>query len=328
MTLPEFDILQPKTLKAACRLLAQEGDNAKIIAGGTEILPALKNRLKALRFLVDLSAIPGLQRLTYSQRDGLRIGAMVTLHRLATAPIVKERYPVLAQAALAIGSRQLQAMGTVAGNLCQDNLCIFYNRPPSMRQGLAPCWKLGGETCHVVHGSKQCWATYCGDLAPALLTLGARVVIADPAGQVTVPLSQIYSDDASKPIALKAGQVITEIQVPTPSPGSAGLYLKLRQRQAIDYPLVGVAVHLNTQDGLCQELAIGLTAVGKSPLTVQETELVKGRPLGEEEIGLLADAAWRQAHPLNNIVEVSPAYRREMVRVYVKRALRQLIVQA
>ncbi len=323
MSLPNFDYTEPKTLRQACRVLKEQGDAAMIIAGGTDLLQSLKNRLKAPRTLVDMRSVPRLDQISYSKKTGLEIGALVTLRQLASDAIVKEKYPLLAQAALTVGSTQLQAMGTIGGNLCQDTMCVFYNRSPMGRLTLDPCLKLGGKVCHPVKGSQICWATYCGDMAAVLLALDAEIVIADAKGKKTIPLLKLFTGDGKKPNALKRGQIVSEIRVPPLAPQSGGAYLKLRQRKTIDYPLLGVAFHFTMDDGICKRAKLALTGVARAPLLIGEAKRLVGKKFGAAEIAALADAAFKQAHPLNNIVGLPPAYRKEMVKVYVRHAVQQ-----
>ncbi|MGE5265453.1 MAG: FAD binding domain-containing protein [Acidobacteriota bacterium] len=328
MKLPRFDLSEPKSLKSASRLLAERGDRAMVIAGGTDLMQSLKDRLKSPELLVDLGNLPHLDRIEYSTRRGLKIGALVTIRQLARDPLIRSKYPMLSQSASGVGSPQLQAMGTVGGNLCQDSLCLYYNRSPMMRLPLEPCLKLDGKLCNAVSGSLECWAVYSGDLAPVLMALDATVTIADSVGKYTMPLSEFYSGDGKRPNRLKAGQILTEISVPSPLPGSGGVYLKMRQRQTVDYPLLGVAVHLVLADGYCRELRLALTAVDRAPLLIREAEEVKGKRIGAEEIERLAQAAFRSARPLNNVIELTPKYRRQMVKVYVRSAIARALEQA
>lgn len=323
MRLPKFKLLEPKTLRQASRLLREQGDQAIVIAGGTDLLQSLKNRLKSPGVLVDLNGIPCLDQISFSKKAGLRIGALVTLRQLANDPITRARYPVLAQAARQVGSPQLQAMGTVGGNLSQDNLCIYYNRSPMMRLTLAPCLKLGGDICHAVSGSDKCWAVYSGDLAPVLLTLRASLVVCGPEGTRTIRLDELYSHDGKQPNTLAPGQILKEIRVPLPSQNAANVYLKMRLRQTIDYPLLGVALRLELENGsrVCRDVALALTGVDKAPLLIQDTDRLKGTVVDSEFIAALAANAHRQAHPLGNVVEVTPKYRRDMIDIYVKQAV-------
>lgn len=324
MSLPQFEFAEPKTLRRACQLL--EDDRAMAIAGGTDLLQSLKNRLKSPRVLVDLRNIPRLNQISFSNKTGLMIGALVSLRQLANSTVVQEKYPMLAKAASQVGSPQLQAMGTVGGNLCQDTMCLFYNRPPMTRQMLEPCLKLGGRVCHPVPGSNKCWAVYSGDLAPVLIALGAKVVIANAQGTKTIPLRKFFSDDGLKPNVLKRGQILTEIHLSPPAPRSGGVYLKLRVRQTIDYPLLGVAVSVRMDDRqICTDATLALTGVDMAPLVIPEAEQLKGKKIDDDAIAQLAQAAYKRAHPLNNVSELPPAYRKEMVKVYVRQAVREAV---
>lgn len=330
MKLLPFDYVEPRTLRYACRLLERHRGQAVIIAGGSDLLQSLKHRLQAPRMLVDLGRISRLGDIAYSKSKGLEIGARVTLRHLARDPVVRSNYPVLVQAASTVGTAQLQAMGTVGGNLCQNSLCLYYNRPPMMRLSLAPCHKLGGDLCHAVAGSKECWAVYSGDLAPALLALGARVVVASPTGNRTLALGDLYSGDGNKPNVLKPGQILTHILLPPPLPHARTVYLKLRVRKTIDYPLLGVALYLAFErDGrVCRHARLALTGVDRAPLLIPETTELKGKPIGAAEIVKIAQAAHRRAHPLGNVSELPPKYRRDMIDVYVRKAFEQAMRKA
>ncbi len=325
MKIPEFEYSEPKSIKKASQILRERGEKAYAMAGGTDLIPALKKRLKVPEVIVDLTTIPHLDRITYSGTAGLILGALVSLRQLAAHPLVREEYPALAQAAGEVGTAQLQAMGTVGGNLCQNSLCFYYSG--SLMEA---CFKRGGEVCHAVPRSKGCWASYCGDLAPALLVLGAKVKIVDLSGEKVIPLRTLYSGDGKKPNKLKPGQILTEIQVPPPAPYSGSAYLKLRMRKAIDYPLLGVATCLTMamEGKVCKEVVLGLTAVERAPLLIVESGKIKGKPLTHDVVEALAQSAYQQAHPLNNLCELTPQYRKEMVKVYVASALPQALQHA
>jgi len=327
MKLPQFEYLEPKSIGKACQVLKEQGGKALAIAGGTDLLMALKNWLKTPEMLVDLKGIPRLNQMIYSNKNGLEIGPLVSLRHLANNTIIRNKYPILSQAASEVGTPQLQSMGTIGGNLCQDNLCVYYNRSPMSRQMFDPCHKLGGNVCHAVKGSKTCWATFCGDMAPALLVLRAKVKIRDSNGESIIPLSEFYSGDGKKPNILKPGEIISEIRVPPLPSYSGGSYFKLRLRKAIDYPLLGVALNLTMEnkEGICKDVALALTGVERAPLWIKEVDRLKGKKLVEEIIEELAEAAHKQAHPLNNICELTPAYRKDMVKVYVERAFHQAL---
>ena len=325
MKLPEFEYVEPKSIKKACQLLKEKGNKAQAIAGGTDLMMALKNRLKVPEMLVDLRGLPHLNRISYSEKEGLKVGTLVSLRQLAASSVVKEKYPILSRAALDVGTPQLQAMGTIGGNLCQDSLCLFYNRSPMLRQMLEPCHKLGGDVCHAVSRSKTCWATFCGDIAPVLLVYQAKVKIVDPKGEKIIPLKKFYSGDGKKPNVLKPGQILKEIQLPPPSPFSGGAYLKFRLRKTMDYPLLGVALNLTMESNAktCKHAELALTAVERAPILIEEADELKDKKLTDAVIEKLAKAAFEHAHPLNNICELTPQYRKDLVKDYVKLAVQE-----
>ena len=327
MKLPKFDYVVPDSIQECSKYMAEQNGKALAFAGGTDLLMALKNRLKNPAMLVDLSGIPALNQIRYSDSDGLKVGAMVTLRQLSKDPVVKEKFPILAQATLAVGDAQLQAMGTVGGNLCQDSCCLYFNRAPMWRQSLDTCHKLGGTACHAVKGSKTCWATYCGDLAPALIALRARVKISGTDGEKCIPLTELYSGDGAKPHTLAPDQVLTEIELPPLRPASGGIYLKMRVRKTIDYPLLGVAVYvtLGDDDDKFEEITVALTGVEKAPICIDGAEAIKENDSPQKIVDSIAESAYQRAHPINNTYGYTPKYRREMVRTYIKSAFQQSV---
>lgn len=339
MKLPQFEYFEPRSIRKACQLLKEKGEKAQAIAGGTDLMVALKNRLKKPEILVDLRGLSRLNRISYSDREGLKVGALVSLRQLAGRVVVQEKYPILSRAASDVGTPQLQAMGTVGGNLCQDNLCLYYNRSPMLRQMLEPCHKLGGDICHALSRSKICWATYSGDIAPVLLVYQASIKIVDLKGEKIIPLNKFYSGDGKKPNILKPGQIVTEIHVPPPSPSSGGTYLKFRLRKTMDYPLLGVAVNLTidstgdssggSSGGSCGQIfkhvKLALTAVERAPVLIEEAVELKGKKMSDAVIEKLAGAAYKHAHPLNNVCELTPQYRKDLVKVYVRLAVQEAL---
>ncbi len=330
MKLPKFQFIAPRSVKEASSLLKEHGEKAAAIAGGSDLLVNLKNRLKSPEYLIDLKAIPRIDQVTFSKAEGLTIGAMATLRDLIENPTVRDNYPMLVQAAEAVGTPQLQYMGTVAGNLCLDNRCYYYNQSPLWHAGRDACWKLDGKVCYVVKGSKTCWATYCGDTAPALLALGAKIKVSDPVRARTMSLQELYSGDGKKPNTLKAGQFITEITVPPPAPRSGGAYMKLRRRQAIDFPLLGVAVaiQLDGKGDTCQEASIALTAAERQPIVIEEASKLKGKSISDGALAEVLEAAHNKAHPVDNLLGLPPSYRKQMVKIYLGRAIQQALQAA
>jgi 4-hydroxybenzoyl-CoA reductase subunit beta len=321
MQLPKFEHLEPESLAEAVAMLAEHAGQAKPIAGGTELLVSMKQRLVAPDYLVNLKGIAELDFIA-EEDGGLRVGALTRLADVIRSPVVQERWPVLAQAAAAVGAPPLQQMGTVGGNLCLNTRCFYFNQSSSWRKIRGACYKTGGDTCHVVKDGKRCLATYQGDVAPVLVALGATVRIAANEGERVVPLGDLYTGKGKRPVALEAGEVLVEVRVPGADPRTSGDYQKLRYRGAMDFPLVGVAAVLSKDgSGVCTAASVVLTGVGRGPVSVEEaSQILQGQEITEQVAARAAEAAYEAAHPVNNVGS-DAAYRRKMVRVLTRRAI-------
>ena len=324
MKMPSFDYQRPQTIEHACALLREGGSEAHPIAGGTELVLAIRNRQRKTRLLVDLGGIAGLGEIRFARDTGLRIGAMVTLRQLAEHDDVRRHYPLLAQAASSAGSPQIQSMGTVGGNLCQDTCCQYFNRSCEARRTFEPCHKLGGHVCYVVPGSPECWATYAGDLAPALMALDATLSIASPGGERRLPVGDLFSGDGARPHTLREGEIVSAIDVPPAAAMTGQTYAKLRQRGTLDYGMLAVAARVALDESRdCRALRVVLTGVDRKPLEVRKAAEVHGGRITTDAIRDVADAARKHAQPMKNACELPPSYRREMVNVFVESAITQ-----
>ena len=318
MRLPRFEHLQPESLEEALDLLSKHGEEAKVIAGGTDLLVSMKHRLLIPKYLLDLKGL-GLDFIEEDQ-EGLRIGALTRL-TIVKSPLVREKFAILSQAASCVSAPPLQNMGTLGGNLCQNTRCFFYNQSQFWRQARPLCFKTGGEMCHVVKGGDHCYSVYQGDLAPVLIALEARVKLAKKGGERVIPLLDLYTGKGEEPIALEAGEILTKVEIPAPAVSWGGDYQKLRYRGAMDFPLIGVAAALTRNGEGCARAKVVLTAVASAPVVVEEAgKLLEGQKLDEKAIAKAAEAAYQVAHPVANVGS-TPRYRRKMVRVMTKRAI-------
>ena len=187
--LPEFTVLNPATLDEAIAARAAH-PGSKPLGGGTDLVVNIRRGIVAPPVLIDMNRVPELHAIK-ADATSLEIGASVTLTQLAEHPAVIKHYPVLAQAAAHIAGPTHRNMGTVGGNLCLDTRCIFYNQSEWWRDANNHCLKTTGSMCHVAPKSRGvCFATFSGDLAPALLTLGAEIDIAGPNGRRTMPIEK------------------------------------------------------------------------------------------------------------------------------------------
>ncbi|MBI3667425.1 MAG: FAD binding domain-containing protein [Acidobacteria bacterium] len=322
MSLPEFQVLRPRTLEEALELLDRRRGAIQVIAGGTDLVPSLKQKLFAPRYLLDLKSLGELRYIRNGA--GLEIGALTTVSEVAGSAEVRRHFPVLAEAAHVIASPVLRTMGTLGGNLCLDTRCLWYNQSQFWRQSCGFCLKKDGTACHVAPGGDRCWAVFSGDTAPALLALGAEIEIVSPRGARRLPLEQFYTGDGMARMKLAGDEILTRIFVPAESSGMRGAYLKFRLRGSIDYPLAGVAVALSiSPDGMCLGGRVAVTALNPAPLVVQGSqEALHNARLSDELLETLAQLAGRSIKPLTTSAS-TPEYRRDIARVFVKRAVRQ-----
>jgi len=319
MRLPKFEHFQPESLEEALDLLSEHGEEANVMAGGTDLLVSMKHRLLTPKYLLNLKGL-GLDFIEEG-KEGLRIGALTRLVDIIKSPLVRERFPVLAQSAGYVSAPPLQNMGTLGGNLCLNTRCFFYNQSQFWRQARPLCFKTGGEMCHVVKGGDHCYSVYQGDLAPVLIALEAKVKLAKKGSEWVVPLLDLYTGKGEKPIVLEAGEILTEVEIPAPAAPWGGDYQKLRYRGAMDFPLVGVAAVLTWNGGSCARAKVVLTAVASAPVVVEEAgRLLEGQKPDGEVIARAAEAAYEVTHPVANVGS-TPLYRRKMVRVMTERAI-------
>lgn len=322
--LPDFEIIHPAAVSEAVEALQSFGAAAQVIAGGTDLVPSLRQGLFAPQVLIDLKSIRELDDLTWNPSTGLSIGALARISRLAKSADVAAHFPVLHQAAQVVASPQIRNMGTVGGNLCLDTRCLYYNQSEFWRCSIGGCLKKDGVVCHVAPGGDTCWAAFSGDLAPALLTLEASIELCGPCGSRTLPLSDFYCDDGVGRNHRAPDEILTRVLIPARSAGWKGAYRKLRIRQSIDYPLAGVAAVMQlNEDGSCRDSRVALTAVNPSPRLVPAAQQLRGMPYTREAIEAIAYQAIRTAKPLRTSAS-SMTYRRHMIRVFVRRALNEL----
>jgi carbon-monoxide dehydrogenase medium subunit len=280
--LPMFDYLSPQTMDEALSLLSRYKGRARLIAGGTDLVPKLKRRaIKAPDYVIDLKGIQGLDYVKYGEISGLSIGALATIHGIETSTIVREKYNILFQAMESMASPQVRHRGTVAGNIC--------NAVPS------------------------------ADAAPALLALEAKVKLLSRRGERIINIGDFFTGPSET--VLSNDEILTEIQIPNLPRGARGKYLKLSPRQAMDLAVVGVAALLIPEDGICRDIRIALGAVSPTPMRVKAAEeILRGKKLDIDLIDKAAGACAAGCLPISDH-RASAEYRMEMVKVLAKQAI-------
>ncbi len=324
MSLPQFKLVRPRSVEEAVEFLGAHGSSAstvQILAGGTDFIPSMRQKLFEPQYVLDLSGITAVRGILPQPDGSVEIGALATLRAIERSSFLQQHYPVLTEAAATVASPVLRNMGTIGGNICLDTRCLWYNQSLTWRKGCGFCIKKDGDLCHVAPGGTKCWAVFSGDTPPALLCLNAEIEIANSAGIRHVPLRDFYTGLGDNYRKLQPNELVTRIFLPASAADYQGVYRKLRVRGSIDYPLAGVAVVMKRSNGHVADARIGITAVNPAPLLVKgASELLAGKAVDEALAEAVGDLAAKTAKPLTTSA-LTPEYRREMIRVFTKRAV-------
>lgn len=323
MTLADFHLTRPATVADAVAACCQN-PGSRYVSGGTDLLVNMRRGISNPRLLIDLSGIDELSAIT-SDAQGVTIGAGVTIAELTRNAVIAGQYRALAQAAGAIAGPGHRNMATVGGNLCLDTRCIYYNQSEWWRSANAYCLKNRGDTCHVAPQGNRCHAAFSGDLAPALLVLGATVDIAGAKGQRRIPLGELYVEDGKAHLALSPGELVVAVHVPAQAPLSA--YHKVRTRAAIDFPLAGVAVALSVTSKTIGSLRIALTGTNSRPFLLAGTDAFAGQALDDKMLQAIDRAVQKQVQPMRTTL-ASANYRRLTAAALARRLTARLFAEA
>ncbi|MCX7642317.1 MAG: xanthine dehydrogenase family protein subunit M [Armatimonadetes bacterium] len=324
-----FEYVKPTTVAEAIRELGRSWEVAKILAGGTDLLGELKEGIISPQKIVNLKGVANLSYIRFSEKEGLRLGALTTLAEIEAHPLIKQRYTALAEAAKSVATPQIRNIGTIGGNLCQRPRCWYY------RDEHTRCLKKGGHICfayngenkfHAILGGGPCYIVHPSDCAPALIALRASVTITSPRGQRSVPLGEFFvlpSRRLDHETILEPDEIVTEIQVPTPSPNTRSTYLKFRERDSFDFAVVGAAVVMRLRGNLCEDVRIVLSGVAPIPWRSPEAEaILKGKKITPELAEQAAKASVAKAQPL-----AQNAYKIPLVQAIVKQGILKVAAQ-
>jgi len=298
LSLPQFKLRRPRSLEEAIGFLAKHA-SIRVLAGGTDLIPSMRQKLFEPQYVLDIRHIPELRGIRPQPGNGVEIGALTTT----------------------VASPVLRNMGTIGGNICLDTRCLWYNQSLTWRKACGFCIKKDGDLCHVAPGGMKCWAAFSGDTPPALLCLNGEIEIAGPSGVRRMPLQEFYTGAGDNYRKLQPNELLTRIFLLESSADYRGVYRKLRVRGSIDYPLAGVAVALKKSNGHISDARVALTAVNPAPTLVKgAAAALEGKAIDEELAESVGELAAKTAKPLTTSA-LTPEYRREMIRVFTKRAL-------
>jgi len=282
--LPSFEYVQAHTADEVTGLLSEHEEAAKLLMGGTDLIPGLRDGIFHPRVVIDLKQLPGIRDLKYDPRSGLLVGAAVTMNRLAADPDVQAHFPLLAEAAGSVASYQIRNRATLGGNLCN--------------------------------------ASPCADTAPATLALDAQFILKGPVSERTVPASEFFLGPGRT--SLRPGEFMMAIRFPPPLARVAASYQKLGRSKAGDLALVGIAVLGSPDGSVPSGFLfrVGLGSVAPTPIrALQAEDILSTKQPGTATFALAAEAARAAARPITD-VRGTAAYQLEMVRALTLRGLR------
>ena len=326
LRLPRFGVESPRTVDEAVALLQRPG--ARLVAGGTDILPNLKHRLDEPPILVSLAGVEALRSIAVAQ-DAVRIGAGVTLTEVAEHAEVRALFPSLAHAAGIVASPLIRNMGTLGGNVNLDTRCRYVNQTEFWRTAIGGCLKSEGDVCHVVPKGRNCVAAMSSDCVPVLISLGASVVLVGGGGRREVPMVDYYVADGLRHTTRADDEVTTEIVVPRPTGARRCGYAKWTVRKSIDFPLVSVALRFDLDadgvDGVVESAMVVVGVLGSKPRVVTRLDDALGKRLSDPSFaGAVSERARAQCKPLENVPYEAP-YRRAMIKVHTRRAIEAVV---
>ncbi|NIM57701.1 MAG: xanthine dehydrogenase family protein subunit M [Candidatus Aminicenantes bacterium] len=322
----DFKIAEPQTIDQVTSLTIDKKDMYKLMAGGTDLLAEIKDEIIEPEVIVDLKSIPDLSYIK-NENNGVRIGALTSLTRLAEDTLIKNQYPALHEAANSMATPQLRNMGTVGGNLCQRPRCWYYRDPQ------IECRKKGGTSCfasrgknkyHAILGGGLCYIVHPSDLAPPLIALDAEASISSPKKDKTIPLENFYilpKVNVRKENILEPNEVLREIRIPVAKKGEKSTYHKLKERGTWDFAVVSAAVKGTVSGGTFRDIKIVLGGVAPVPWRLTKAEnMIKGKKVTEDLVRKAAREALKEAKPLDE-----NGYKKELAEIVLYRAALSLV---
>jgi xanthine dehydrogenase YagS FAD-binding subunit len=311
----------------AIALMRSYNGNANLMAGGTDLLGKLKDEILPdyPEAVINIKTIAGLNHIEKNE-DGLKIGTLTRLADVGAHPLVKERFPILSQAAEAVATPEIRNMATLGGNLCQDTRCWYYRYPHHVggrimchRKGKGPCQAVKGDNrYHAIFGGKVCFTICPSDTAIALSALDAELEITGQQGVRNVSINEFFTTLGN---ILKPDELLTKIQLPHPPKGAKQAFLKFTLRKPVDFAIVSVGTVATLHNGICKKARIALGAVAPTPLrAIEAEEFIKGKVIDEKIITAAAKAAVKDAKPMR-----MNAYKVEIIKALVQRALLSIL---
>ncbi|MBD3869486.1 MAG: FAD binding domain-containing protein [Acidobacteria bacterium] len=322
LRLPRFRYMAPTQISEAARILASEGADAMLLAGGTDLFPNMKRRQQTPATVVALRDVERMREI--GSGHCLTIGAGITLTEIVQSDLIRSRHAGLWQAAAQVASPQLRNMATVGGNLCLDTRCNYYDQTLEWRKAIDFCMKKDGEVCWVAPGSPKCLAVSSTDTAPALVSLRAKVKLTAADGDRMIRLEDLYANDGIHYLTKDHGEILTLVELDQVDDWKS-TYWKLRRRGSIDFPVLGVAASAKfADDGTVENCRVVLGAVSSAPIRALKADAALiGNRLSDDVIAQAAEAGSKVAKPMDN-TDFTLHWRKKVAARFVTYALREL----
>lgn len=319
MQLPRFEYLRPESLADGLAKLAEYGDDARILSGGSDLLINMKFRLDTPRLVISFNALSELRQVEEMPDGGLRIGAACTLTDLVHHPELAARYPALRAAMQSVGSRHIRNVGTLGGNLCLDTRCWYTNQSENWRATREGCFKTDSELCHVIKTASRCHALNMSDTAPLLIAIGASVVLASCRGERELPLMDFYREDGVEHTVLESDEILTAIVLPRFAGRAA--FAKLAQREGLDFAAGTFAAAVTGTNDKPTSVRLVMNSIAAAPKTLGESErILLEAGLTDAAIDAAAGAARGALGEVTNLFTPS-GYKRRLVKTFIQDAL-------
>ena len=321
MYLPRLSVLRPESVEEAVELLALHGAGAKLYAGGTDLFPRIKYRVTVPEVVISLKQPISRARII-DEDQFLSLDAVTPLAQVVRSEKVREHASILEEAASAVGSYQIRHMGTLGGNLCLENRCMYYNQTHTF-QFVEPCFKREGDLCYHIPKSERCWAVFSGDTAPALISLGAHVEVMSAGNTRRIPVEQLYSGYSLRPLAIFPSEMVSRILVPKMSRPRGSAFLKLSLRGGLEFAGLSVALALEMMDDrvTLDHARIVVGSVSSAPRRATKAEaLLAGQKLSSDLFHEAAETVSREIKPFSHH-GFSASYLKKCLKVYTRDAL-------
>jgi 4-hydroxybenzoyl-CoA reductase subunit beta len=326
MRLPGFSYHEPKSVGELLSIKQELKGDCAFLAGGTDLLPMLKRRNKATSHLINIKRISELNRISYSEERGLHIGSTVTLRDVTDHLVVSQKYPILAQAAGAVGFNQLRNMATLGGNVCLDNKCSYFNQSAFWWKSRPDCFKRGGDRCYVVRGGKECFSLSAADTVSALMVLDAELLILGPQNERRVPIKDFYTGNGQNPHDLRDQEIVSAILIPPDGVGWKQGFMKKSVRGSVDFAIASLSVRLKTEGPIVADARIGLNGVSTKPVRPVEAEnYLKGKKIEDETLSQAGEIALKAIKPLS-LIGAAAFLRRNVIRAMFEDTFERLLL--